>query len=141
MLRAKRLEFDDRINALCEEIELHKEGIKSNLEKEINCSIQRIIEAWLDHIIKTPPPQLRKQVIGEPTEEKAAHWLCNELLKVFPAAEDLISEMKLVVHFKGVTYETLKDENFEALVRKAFPYVDWDLIFNEYDAAQSKQDA
>lgn len=141
MLRAKRLEFDARINALCEEIELHKEGIKSNLEKEINYSIQSIIEALLDHIIKTPPPQLRRQVIREPTEEEAAQWLCDELLKVFPAAEDLISEMKLIVHFKGITYETLKDDNFEHLVRNAFPYVDWDTIFNEYDAAQSKQDA
>jgi hypothetical protein len=141
LLRAKRPEFDARVKALNEKVEIHKKTIKDKLQKEIENSIDRIVEAWVVHVLTSPPPQLRKQVVGDPTDEKAVQWLCDELHKVFPDAEELISEMRLNVHFRDVTYETLKDKDFEKGLKKAFPYVDWDKPFKEFDAAKLKEEA
>jgi hypothetical protein len=48
--------------------------------------------------------------------------------------------MGLSVHFRDVTYETLNNKDFREALRRAFPYVNWDKPFDEFDAAKSKEE-
>ena len=57
---------------------------------------------------------------------------------VFPKAEHLITEMTLDVQFRDVTYETLNEEGFCKKLKQAYPHVDWEKPFNEFDAAKAR---
>jgi hypothetical protein len=46
--------------------------------------------------------------------------------------------MKLDVQFRDVTYETLVEEGFGEKLRDAFPRVEWDKPFSEFDAAKAR---
>jgi len=46
--------------------------------------------------------------------------------------------MKLDVQFRDVTYETLNEEGFGEKLRDAYPQVEWDKPFNEFDAAKAR---
>jgi hypothetical protein len=140
MLRAKRTEFDAEIEGLLKKIVAHKKTVKDKLQEEIAKSVGKMAEAWVDKILEKPPQKLRKQVIGPPTREQALAWLKDELTNSFPTAEKLITEMGLSVHFRDVTYETLNNKDFREALRRAFPYVNWDKPFDEFDAAKSKEE-
>ena len=61
-----------------------------------------------------------------------------ELQKVFWSAEALTKEMQVKLVFKGVTYESLQDDEFVELARTALPALD--KLFLEYDAAKAKDE-
>jgi hypothetical protein len=77
----------------------------------------------------------------EPTVGQIRAWLHAELSDVFPAPEDLITEMTLDVQFRDVTYETLKEDGFSEKLREAYPQVDWEKPFAEFDAARQREAA
>ena len=74
------------------------------------------------------------------TKQEIDDWLNYELDKIFPEPKDLISEMDLDVQFRDVTYETLKEEGFYAKLCEAYPRVDWDKPFNEFNAAKEREE-
>ena len=87
---------------------------------------------------------LLRLVPPNPTRVAQAHhalmpfiraWLQRELDKVFPAATDLVDKMKLEDRYKDVTFETLNQSDFLEAVKKAFPLVDWDKAYSEFQAA------
>lgn len=46
--------------------------------------------------------------------------------------------MTLHVQYKDVTYETLSDDGFVEKLLEAYPHVDWDKPFREFQAAEEK---
>lgn len=44
--------------------------------------------------------------------------------------------MSLSCIFKAITYETISDKVFEDNVKKAYPLIKWNEMFEEYDAAR-----
>ena len=54
---------------------------------------------------------------------------------VFPNAESLIQDMRLEVHYKDVTFETLNGADFLESAKAAFPNHDWDRAYAEFKAA------
>ena len=64
--------------------------------------------------------------------------MIGELDSVFPRPEELITDMRLDVHFSDVTYETLCQDGFFEALKKAYPKVDWEKPFNEFNAAREK---
>ncbi len=50
-----------------------------------------------------------------------------------------MSDMSLDVQFRDVTYETLKQEGFAEKLRQAYPMVDWDKPFTEFNAAEERE--
>jgi hypothetical protein len=49
--------------------------------------------------------------------------------------------MTLDVQFRDVTYETLQEDGFAEHLREAYPQVDWDKPFTEFDAAGARDSA
>jgi hypothetical protein len=73
-------------------------------------------------------------VNGKPTKDVTNRYLSDRLGGAFPTAKALITEMRLDVVFKAVTYEMLRDETFKQAVKAGFPYEEFDLL-EEFQAA------
>jgi hypothetical protein len=55
----------------------------------------------------------------------------------FPDVDDAVSDVRLMLTFKSDTYDMLKDERFWSAVRAAYPDVDFDKPFREFEAVPS----
>ncbi len=51
-----------------------------------------------------------------------------------PTADDLTKKMELKQTYKDVTFETLNKPDFLTSLREAFPAVDWDKAYKEFQA-------
>ncbi|MBV5328719.1 MAG: hypothetical protein JZU65_14000 [Chlorobium sp.] len=135
VLKSAKPHLVKRLEAFCEQLELHRESVKENLQHHLNLSLQQVIDYYCPRVIDTPPDALLGQLLSKPSKEDACAWLDAELAKVYPSAESLIQEMKIEILFKDVTFETLNREDFLESVIKAFPRIDWDKTYNEFKAA------
>ncbi|MBE3065784.1 MAG: hypothetical protein IMZ69_12310 [Spirochaetes bacterium] len=141
LLRARRLDFDKEVEAFRAKVEAHQKKVQAELQAEIDKSIGQIAKAFAARVRAKPPPDLLGGTLGEkPTREDAIRWLHAVLSRVFPLAEEIVSRMELIVHFKDVTYETLNEEGFGEALRTAFPAVNWGKPFSEFDAARARED-
>ena len=61
--------------------------------------------------------------------------LDRDLTAAFGTVDDLISNMGLKVVFKGVTYESLSDPEFQRVAQEAIPA--FAELHTEYDAAKA----
>lgn len=52
--------------------------------------------------------------------------------------EDLITDMRLDIQFRDVTYETLCEDGFFEALQEAYPRVNWKKPFDEFNAAKEK---
>jgi hypothetical protein len=134
MLRSKRDEFTTKVDKLGQEIDAFRASAEERLQSEIDKSRRKLVEALLPAIKRNPPEDLWAQVSGKPTNEIVERYLSDRLKALFPAANQLIQDMRLDVAYKGVTYEMLRDKNFQEAVRKAFPYERFEL-FDEFKAS------
>ena len=101
---------------------------------------KRLIEDYLPIVAKNPPDELVGQLLSpKPSKDEIRAWLGQQLDRVFPKAEDLITDMRLDVQFRDVTYETLNEDGFVETLRDAYPQVNWDKPYNEFKAAKAHE--
>jgi hypothetical protein len=142
MLKAQRKRFDDAMEKFKEKVKKHEEGLRKELEAHIKKSLQSLVDYYLPLVKENPPLGLSGQIISKkPADKIAKKWLENELSPSFPDASFLLKEtnIKVVVLFRDVTYETLKDEDFREQIREKFEYIDWDKPFKEFQALAEKK--
>lgn len=135
VLKAQKPLLVKRLNEFCDKLDRHQAEVEEQLQEHLNRSRQQIIDYYVPRALKNPPDALAGRLLGAPREEDAIRWLDGELDRVFPNAEILVSEMRLEVRFKDVTFETLKREDFLGSVKAAFPDVDWERPYKEFKAA------
>lgn len=139
ILRSARKHFDERMEAFEKKLAAHKESIKQSVADHLAESRKQLVEYYLPLVEANPPDTLLGQITSPtPSQERIRAWLDKELGAVFPKAEHLITEMKLDVQFRDVTYETLNEEGFCEKLKQAYPHVDWEKPFNEFDAAKAR---
>lgn len=142
LLRAKRSQFDERIESFKRSLDEYRETVKKDLQTHIDKSRQDIVNLYQPIVKESPPEVLSGQITtAVPDDQQAKDWLEAELQGVFPSAESLIEGMTLSVHYQDVTYETLKQEGFTEKLCEVFPHVDWDKPFHEFQAAGEKAQA
>lgn len=95
----------------------------------------RIKECQLDLLANPPDKFLGQLLSAKPTDEGARRWLRQQLEGVIPKADELIKKMELKQTYKDVTFETLNKPDFLQSLRDAFPAVDWDKAYKEFQAA------
>jgi len=140
LLRARRDDFDKRIEAFRERLKKHQEKVRDELQTYIDSSRASVVEYYLPIVMERPPDALLGQITSaKPSEDQAKAWLNQELEDVFPSAESVTKEMTLQVHFQDVTYETLTQDGFGEKLRKVYPHVDWDKPFHEFQAPEETQ--
>jgi hypothetical protein len=132
--------FDDRIAEFRTKLESHKAKVQTELEKHLGDSRKKVVDYYLPLVKARPPDSLIGQLPTEkPDDEHVRCWLDMELDHAFPRGEQLLSEMKLDVQYRDVTYETLKENGFAEALRQAYPQVNWNKPFDEFNAAREKQ--
>lgn len=141
ILRVRKDEFLKEVDMLRGEIQKYQDNIKAKLQKELEGTRDKLIEMLSPIVIEKPTNSLRSQIPTEkPTTDQVKRYLKAEIEELLPKMENVIDEMKLEVHFKGITYETLNDPAFADAVREEFKAIDWEKPFHEYDAAPTKGD-
>ena len=139
ILRNSRERFDKRVEELRKKLEDHKETVETELEGVLSDSRARLIEHFFPLVKQNPPDELLSQIVNSPpTDDQIRQWLDTELDKTFPSTGELMSDMSLDVQYRDVTYETLNQEGFGEKLRQAYPMVDWDKPFEEFDAARER---
>lgn len=139
LLKAVKPHFEKRIECLREKLTEHQETVKQKLQDELDDSRKQIVDYYVPQVIKDPPDVMRGQFL-EIGEEEARVWLNRELDRVFPKAQDLVEKMQLDVHYKDVTFETLKRKDFLDAIKAAFPLNDWDKAYSDFRAAGESED-
>jgi hypothetical protein len=140
LLRSTRSRFDQRVEEIRAKLEAHKKTVETTLKDVLTDSRKRLIEHFFGLVKAKPPDELLAQITNDPpTDDQINSWLDRELDKTFPKPSDLMSDMSLDVQFRDVTYETLNQPGFGEKLREAFPLVNWDKPFDEFDAARERE--
>jgi hypothetical protein len=136
VLKSAKPLLETRLDELRDKLVKHQEKVKEKLQADLDKSREEVVEYYLPLAKAKPPDAVVGQSLSqEVSEDHLKKWLNRRLEKVFPAADDLASQMTLDVNFKDVTFETLNQEDFLDSVKKAFPDVDWDKAYDEFRAA------
>jgi len=139
LLRSTRPLFDERIAQFRQRLAEHRKAVEESLAQSLEKSRDQLVEYFLPLVGRSLPDVFLGQITTrEPSNEQIRSWLMFELEKVFPEPQDLVTEMKLDVQFRDVTYETLNEEGFGEKLREAYPHVNWDKPFDEFDAARAR---
>lgn len=139
ILKSARQLFDQRVEEFRAELMTHQESVKTELAEALEESQQQLITYYQPLIVDNPPDKLRGQIsMSDAIEESARAWLEYELQRVFPSPESLVSEMKLDVQFRDVTFETLNEKGFDEKLKTAYPQINWEKPFDEFDAAKAR---
>ncbi len=70
---------------------------------------------------------------GNPSPQEVEMTLRNELEAAFGSVDDILSDMKVNVVFKGVTYESLTNSDFLKVASRQIPSLA--SLHDEFDAA------
>ena len=140
LLKAQKQRFEKRLSELRTKLEKFQTEVRSKLQEKLNSSRDEIIKYYVPRVIANPPNSFAGQLLTEtPTEDDARRWLGLQLDRVFPKAEQLIQKMELEQTYKDVTYETLNKPDFLSFIKVAFPAIDWERAYEEYQAAGEKK--
>jgi len=139
MLRAARKRLDERLAQFRAKVEEHKKKVETELAEHLARSLDMVMDYYLPRVKAHLPDGLMGQLLGpEPTDSQARKWLLRQLERAFPSTHQVISGMKLDVQYRDVTYETLNENEFADALKKAYPDVNWDKPFDEFNAAKEK---
>jgi hypothetical protein len=136
VLKAAKPHLVNRLIEFRVRLAAHQITVANELQGKLDTSRKQIVDYYLAAVIAKPPDALRGQLLSqEPSKDDALLWLNAELDSVFPAAADLIHEMKLDERYKDVTFETLNRGDFIDTIKAVFPKVNWDKAYKEFRAA------
>ena len=135
-MRKVKDEFDKKVEKARSQLDLFKNKVQSDLEKEFNSCKKELKKILAPVVKKNPPDELRLGInTKKPTKEQVDRYLDEKLDSVIPDAKSFVIDMKLHCVFKDVTYESLNDKDFIAALHKAYPYVEWpELPYDHYKA-------
>jgi hypothetical protein len=139
ILKAARSLFDQRIAEFEAKLLAHQEAVKARIEGKLAESRKQVVEHYLPMAAASPPDELLGGLLtAKPTKSDIRNWLNARLCKVFPSAVELTSAMTLDVSFKDVTFETLNQPEFLNTLKQAYPDVNWDKPYENFQALGEK---
>lgn len=136
LLKAQKPVFEQRLEELRTKLEEFQAKVRERLQGSLTASRDEIVTYYVPALLANPPDKFLGQLLSSnPTDEDARRWLRQQLEGVIPKADDLIKKMELKQTYKDVTFETLNKPDFLQSLRAAFPAVDWDKAYKEFQAA------
>jgi len=139
ILKSIRTRLDERIAVFRTKLAAHQKSVEATIEQKLAESRQQVVEHYLKIAIDHPTDEMLGGLLTpEPTEHDFRKWLDTQLSKVFPTADKITLAMTLDVSFKDVTFETLNQPEFFATLKDAYPNVDWDKPYEDFQALGEK---
>lgn len=131
LIRKKRKEkFNQAIEVLNSDIENAKQSIKEQLESELSTTKKSLISYYVP-IVQANPPQHLLKFHDEIDKKTAEMYIESTLGSLLPNASDIVDEIRLICHFKGVTVEMTRDKKFLSLLDQAMNGLNADSLFDE----------
>lgn len=140
ILTAKKDRFQKRQLELEDKILTWKKDAKAVVKSEIDKSINALAETLATRVLENPPIELESVLVGEPTKQQSIDFIKGTLYRVAPEPDKLVDDLKLHCIFKDVTYEMLKNEEFQGLIGEHYPDLQ-SRIMQESSAAKARSTA
>jgi hypothetical protein len=136
LLKSRKALFEKRLDELRAKLEEFQAKVREKLQGSLNASRDEIVNYYVPAVLANPPDKFLGQLLSpDPTDEDARRWLRQQLEGIIPKADELIKKMELKQTYKDVTFETLNKPDFLVSLREAFPAIDWDKAYKEFQAA------
>jgi len=134
--RCDRADFDRAVEKLKEKVAAFRDKVTRELQDRMDRNRAELAKYLLPTVAANPPERWKQSVFFE---KDAPHkMLEDDLEKAFGKAGALVGKMEVNCVYKGVTHESLRDDEFVDAARKALPGLD--KLFEEYTAAASPKD-
>lgn len=134
--RSNKGKFEEELKKIKQEIEKYKEELGENLQNEMDSSRDALVKMFEDRIMRNPPMNLEAEVEGpKVTLQDARDYLHQILKKNMPNVSKIQENITLTCVYKSVTYEMLKDNEFQEMIRKLYPQEKWDQPLDESTVA------
>lgn len=137
VFRNEKAELQKGVELLKQFILDYKAKVSINLQSELDANRERLGRMLFRAMQQNPTDEWQRWLENFSDDTQLEKWIDNELRKLFGSAEDYLSEMKVTLIFKGVTYEMLNDPHFMEIAQHTIP----DLVsaHEEYVAAPVSQ--
>lgn len=137
ILRTRKAEFAKEVEKLRNAVAAFAKKIQKDLQAAMDRNREALREALVPSLLQNPPKEWKMSDGSKPNKESLMQMLDDELRRAFGTAERLVGKMEVKVHYKGVTYESLKDPAFVTVAKKAFPSLE--KLLDEYKAARATE--
>jgi hypothetical protein len=135
--RSRKKEFIEDLKPLKKLVEDFSKDIEGKLAERFENTAHQIAAELLDEVLANPPEQWRKRLGPHPDRERVRFYITEELLDAFGTPAGKVGKMKVSLVYKDVTYDMLKDPEFQMQMERFFP----DLPpMDEYRAAREREE-
>lgn len=118
VLRSNKTDFENAVKVLRNKVEEFQEQVQNELQQKLDESRKNLTSA-LFPAVKARPPERSIRFIGSTPDDKSLEtWLAADLERSFGSADNYIKKMEVSLTFKGVTYESLRNDEFLQTARK-----------------------
>ena len=137
VLRANKDRFEEAVEQLKADVACYAEGVVKQLQQQMDTSKIQLVEALLPSVKQNPPDSYTK-VHGPSVPDKFLRQrLEDDIARAFGSAEKLVKDMEVKIVFKDVAYESLVDEKFITVAKKAMKDVPF--LYDEFDAVRGEE--
>lgn len=136
VLRANKDQLIAAVNTLKENVGKFQDGIKADLQKHIDANAASLVDALLPAVKQNPPESYTKYHGPVLSDEHLRTLLTEDIKDAFGQAADLVKDMSVSLVFKDLAYESLVDEKFLEIARKAIPGVKF--LHEEHETARAE---
>ncbi|NDV63147.1 hypothetical protein G0Q06_11845 [Puniceicoccales bacterium CK1056] len=126
-------DFLREVAELKKEIEVYRNRIRDKISGYIENNAHDLTQTFFDPVKSNIPKEWRGSLGRNPNDKDLKRFLKDQFANSFGKPEKYTEEMSVNLLFKGVTYETLSDENFIKIAQAHFPQLH---LMEEFDAAR-----
>lgn len=137
--RAAKQRFEQEVAGLRKRVEDFKRELEEKLGASMKRSLDDLKGALLPAVRRKPPKKWCRSDGTRPDAAACERFLEQDLTRAFGTASQLIGGMEVRLQFRGITHETLTDEEFLDAAHKAG--LDVSRLHEEYDAAKASAQA
>lgn len=118
VLRSNKEDFEKAVKTLRRYVERFQKRVEKGLQEALDGSRNSLSTALLPGVKSRPPERSIRFIGSSPDERSLETWLAADLERSFGTAKDYIRKMEVSLTFKGVTYESLRNEEFIETAKK-----------------------
>ncbi len=120
IIKRNEVDFKNEIEQFQKKIRDLTSEMKEDINRKVEATKTKLVDHLFNAVNGNRPKEVKDRIkrasfwnSGQVNEEiEIKRWIDEQLSKVMPTAEKIVSEMKVHVFYKDLTYETLTDDKF-----------------------------
>jgi len=139
MLIHQQKQFEREVKQLQDRLADSGDAISAAIDESMEELITSVTNTLVKNTDLEVPRRFASENDGRTDAQLKRDWVRATIVRSLPDPDDLVAKMVIKVNYKGVTYETLSDPDFQVDLKQAFPDVPWDRPLNEFHAARERE--